>query len=641
MNQATFFNHLPITRPPLAPQTARPSSLFLRFRFAKNALSSPNLQTQVRYAHSSGPTPIRKLFTQLAPYVRPYRWMAFALLFSLIFESGLETATRFSFKYLIDEAVTPRNYKRLLELLGLLGSAALSLAAVSIVADYVWAKLGARVLSDLRSDVYMHVQTLSLDFFQRRKSGDLLSVLIADPETIESCLVTVVPYALLGITGIILSASCMASINIGIAAATVVGTAICFLLPRALLGKANRASFAMREQEGRMSSAIQETLQSQYLIKAFGLERELFNRFRKETQSLVDLTVKANFLSYIVERIPAVSFFILCLGIIGGSSVVAFHGGMSIGEVVSFQVLALGLGSAIGNLTWLAPLVVSATAGLERINEVLEERPTLPDNPNAKALKPFAQSLRFDRVGFAYPPSKDDPAELSHPILRDLTLEIPKGQFVVIVGASGSGKTTLLQLILRLYDPTEGAVLFDGTDLRDATVASLRSQIGFVGQDVLLFDSNVRDNVRMGKLNATDAEILDAMQAAECAHLIKKLPNGLDTLVGEKGAQLSGGERQRIALARALVRKPQILILDEGTSALDSRTETALLATLRALAAQRNITVIAVTHRLGMAPLADKVVVVREGSVESDGPHTQLLAEQGTYASLWQQSATH
>jgi len=567
--------------------------------------------------------------------------MAFALLFSLVFESGLETATRYSFSFLIDQAVIPRNYKRLVELLGLLGSAAILLAAVSILADYVWAKLGARVVSDLRSDVYMHVQTLSLDFFQRRKSGDLLSVLIADPETIESCLVTVVPYALLGISGIVMSASCMASIHPGMAIATVIGTAICFMLPRALLGKANRASFAMREQEGRMSSAIQETLQSQYLIKAFGLERELFNRFRRETQSLLDLTVKANFLSYIVERIPAVSFFILCLGIIGGSSLVAFHGGMTIGNVVSFQVLALGLGSAIGNLTWLAPLVVSATAGLERINEVLEERPALPDKSGARALKPFSQSIRFDHVSFSYPASQEEPDQAPHQILRDLFLEINHGQFVVIVGASGSGKTTLLQLVLRLYDPTQGAVLFDGTDLRDATVPSLRSQIGFVGQDVLLFDSTVRDNVRMGKLDATDREILDAMQAAECLHLVKKLPRGLDTLVGEKGAQLSGGERQRVALARALVRKPQILILDEGTSALDSRTEIALLATLRGLAAQRNITVIAVTHRLGMAPLADKVVVVREGSVESDGSHTQLLAEQGTYASLWEQSTIH
>jgi len=607
-----------------------------RERLAQNRLNSRENSPASAILKS-----IRRLVTQLAPYVRPYYWMALALLISLVFESGLESATRFSFRYLIDEAVIPRNYKRLTELLGLLGSAAVLLAAVSIIADYVWAKLGARVVSDLRSYLYMHVQTLSLDFFQRRKSGDLLSVLIADPETIESCLVTVVPYGLLGVTGIVMSTTLMASIHPAMAAATLVGTTICFLLPRALLGKANRASFAMRQQEGRMSSAIQESLQSQYLIKAFGLERELFNRFRRETQSLVDLTVKANFLSYIVERIPAVAFFILCLGIIGGSSAVAFHGGMSIGSVVSFQVLALGLGSAIGNLTWLAPMVVSANAGLQRINEVLNEHPAMPEKIGAKVLGPFAKSIRFDHVSFAYPAAKHDANEPRPLILRDLTLEIAHGQFVVIVGASGSGKTTLLQLLLRLYDPTQGAVSLDGIDLRDVNVASLRAQIGFVGQDVLLFDSTVRDNVRMGQLDASDTDILEALQAAECAHLVKKLANGLDTLVGEKGAQLSGGERQRIALARALVRKPRILILDEGTSALDSQTEAALLSTLRGLAAQRHITVIAVTHRLGMAPLADKVVLVREGAVESAGPHSHLIEQEGSYASLWEQSTIH
>jgi len=347
--------------------------------------------SDIRYPQGSGPKPIRKLFTQLVPYVRPYRWMAFALLFSLVFESGLETATRGSFSYLIDQAVIPRNYKRLLELLGLLGSAAVLLAGVSIVADYVWAKLGARVVNDLRSDVYTHVQTLSLDFFQRRKSGDLLSVLIADPETIESCLVTVVPYALLGISGVVLSATWMASIHPGMAAATVVGTAICFLLPRALLGKANRASFAMREQEGRMSSAIQETLQSQYLIKAFSLERELFNRFRKETQSLLHLTVKANFLSYIVERIPAVSFFILCLGIIGGSAVVAFHGAMSIGNVVSFQAALLA--TSPGLRLSLSALPPASNASTKFSMNTPRFRKTLPPKRSNRFRKAFVLSM--------------------------------------------------------------------------------------------------------------------------------------------------------------------------------------------------------------------------------------------------------
>lgn len=565
--------------------------------------------------------------------------MGLTLVISLLFESSLESATRFSFKYLIDEAVMPRNYNRLVLLLSLLGSAALLLAVLTVVADYIWAKLGARVLSDLRGDLYTHVQTLSVDFFARRKSGDVLNCFVADADSVESCLVTVVPYGLMGITGLITSTTLMASIHPAMAAATLVGTVICFLLPRAFLRYAGRASLEMRRQEGKLTSTIQETLQSQFLIKVFGLERELYRRFRTETGRLVDLTVRANFLSYIVERIPSVSFFIFCLMIIGGSSLIAFHGGMTIGAVISFQMLALNLGAAIGNLTWLTPLVVDAAAGLERINEIFRERPLLQESPGAYELGSFRESIRFESVSFTYPASARPDGEQARSALHNLSLEFKHGEFVVIVGPSGCGKSTLLHLLLRLYDPVFGRVVFDGKDLREVTFSSLRSQIGFVSQDVLLLDASIRDNVRMGKLDATREEILEAMDLAQCGHLARRLPGGLDAMAGEKGIHLSGGERQRVALARALIRKPRILILDEGTSALDARSEAGLLLTLRRLSQDRGITVIAVTHRLRMAPLADTVAVMRDGTLESCGPHPSLLAEQGTYAALWEQSA--
>lgn len=565
--------------------------------------------------------------------------MGLTLVISLLFESSLESATRFSFKYLIDEAVVPRNYNRLVLLLSLLGSAAILLAVLTVVADYIWAKLGARVLSDLRGDLYAHVQTLSVDFFARRKSGDVLNCFVADADSVESCLVTVVPYGLMGIAGLITSTTLMASIHPAMAAATLVGTIICFLLPRAFLRYAGRASLEMRRQEGRLTSTIQETLQSQFLIKVFGLERELYRRFRTETGKLVDLTVRANFLSYIVERIPSVSFFIFCLMIIGGSSLIAFHGGMTIGAVISFQMLALNLGAAIGNLTWLTPLVVDAAAGLERINEIFRERPLLQENPGAHELGPFRGSIRFESVSFTYPASARLEGAEPRSALHNLSLEFKQGEFVVIVGPSGCGKSTLLHLLLRLYDPLFGRVVFDGSDLREVTFSSLRSQIGFVSQDVLLFDASIRDNIRMGKLDATSEEILRAMEQAQCGHLARRLPGGLDAMAGEKGIHLSGGERQRVALARALIRNPRILVLDEGTSALDARSEAGLLLTLRRLAQDHGITVIAVTHRLRMAPLADTVVVMRDGTVESRGPHPSLLAEQGTYAALWEQLA--
>lgn len=565
--------------------------------------------------------------------------MALSLLLSLLFESTLESATRFSFQFLIDEAVLPHRLDRLTGLLALLGVAAVLLTVLVVAADYLWAKLGAAIVNDLRGDMYRHVQSLSIDFFGRRRSGDVLSCFIGDVDAIELCLVTVVPYAVLGITGILFSGSLLLSIHWKLAIGVMAGVAACFLLPHLFVQKADRAALEMRRQEGRLSSVVQETLQSQLLIKVFGLERELAARFFLETRRLVDIQVRANFLAYLVQRIPNLSFFVLSLLIFGASAAAAFEEQLSLGEIVAFQVLVLGLSGAIGNLTWLTPLIVEARAGLRRVEEILAERPQVAEQPDALVLAPFHDRISFDHVSFTYPDaSAEDDAQPRETVV-DLSLEIRAGEFVVIVGPSGSGKSSLLNLLVRLYDPTSGRILFDGLDLREVQVDSLREQIGYVSQDALLFDLTLRDNVAMGKLGASEAEIRAALEAAEVLELAESLPQGLDTRLGERGARLSGGERQRIALARAVVRQPRILLLDEPTSALDEPTIASLLQTLTRLARQRSITVIAVTHRLHIGPLATRVVVVRDGRVEAVGRHERLLEESGFYAQAWLQSA--
>ena len=580
---------------------------------------------------------MRSLARLYAAYARPYWWMALSLLLSLLFESALENATRFSFQYLIDEAVIPRRPDRLSGLLILLGSAAALLTVLVVVADYLWAKLGAAIVNDLRSEMYRHVQTLSLDFFGRRRSGDVLSCFIGDVNAIELCLVTVVPYGVLGITGILLSASLLLSIHWSLAIAVIAGVTLCFLLPHVFTRKADRAALELRRQEGRLSSVVQETLQSQLLIKVFGLERELARRFFRETRSLVDIQVRASFLSYIVQRIPNLSFFILSLVIFGASAVAAFQGELTIGEIVAFQVLVLGLSGSIENLTWLTPLIVDAKAGLRRVEEILRERPQVAEKPGAVGLAPFHDRIVYDRVSFAYP-ARDDEDGRPKNLVVDVSLEIRRGDFVVIVGPSGAGKSSLLNLLVRLYDPTGGRILFDGVDLREVQLDSLRSQIGYLSQDALLFDMSLRDNVAMGKLGATEEEIRQALDAAEVLGLAESLPQGFDTRMGERGVRLSGGERQRIALARALVRQPRILLLDEPTSALDEPTIASLMETLTRLAKQRSITLIAVTHRLQIAAMASRVVVVREGRVEAVGRHERLLEEAEFYARAWKQS---
>jgi ATP-binding cassette, subfamily B, bacterial len=562
--------------------------------------------------------------------------MTIGLLVSLLAEAGLENLTSFSFGYLIDEAVIPRNAEKLTWLLVALGSATLFLTVLVIIADYLWAKLGAFVVNDLRVDLYRHVQGLSLDFFIRRKTGDVLSVFVSDTNSIETCLVTVVPYGVLGICGIILSMSLLISIHPLLASAALVAVSGCFLLPRLIVGRANKAALEMRRQEGRLSSFLQEGLQSQTLIKVFGLEREMAGRFYQETRELVRIEVKSSFLSYITQRIPTMSFFLVSLLILGAAALAAFHGQLTLGNVVSFQMLVMRLGEAIGNLTWLTPIIVEANAGMTRLKEVFNERTRVAEKPDAVRLGPLEDGIVFDNVRFSYPVAGE---EASRVAVDGVTLRIPKGQFTVMVGPSGCGKSTLLNLLLRLYDPSSGRVLFDGVDVADAQLESLRSQIGFMSQEAALFDMSLRDNLRMGKLDASDQEILRALEVAEIAGKVSELPDGLNTVLGERGARFSGGERQRLALARALVRQPHILLLDEPTSALDAATEAELLETLGRLIREQGITVVAVTHRLRMAAMADKVVVMREGRVEADGHHTDLLSEQGTYATYWQHSA--
>ncbi len=538
--------------------------------------------------------------------------MAAAVLFSLFFESGIDSLTRYSFRYLIDQAVIPKDSSKLVLLLVALGVGAVLLTIMVVIADYLWAKLGALVTSALRRDLFAHVQRLSVDFFGRRTSGDVLSVFMADANEIETFLVAAVPYALLDIAGLAFSASLMATIQPILAVASLIAITLCLWAPRLVSGRAQRAAFETRQQEGRLSSTVQEALQSNAVIRVFGLERETARRFQLGNERLVSLSIRSSFLAYIAQRIPSISFLIVFLAIFGVSSALAFEGVLSIGEVVSFQVLVLGLRAAIENLTWVYPMVVDARAGLQRLDEIFHEQPTVVSKPDAPRLETFTGDIRFEHVSFAYPNGN-----VARESVHDVSLAARKGEFLILAGPSGSGKSTLLHLLLRLYDPTAGAIFIDGMDIRDIDLASLRSLVGFTSQDVFLFDFTIRDNVRMGKLDATDGEIWEALDAAEIGDHVRSLPKGLETVTGERGATLSGGERQRVALARALIRRPQILVLDEATSAQDPEREAELFKMIRRVRDERDMTIIAVMHGPQMTSIADRVVTMQQGRIES------------------------
>jgi ATP-binding cassette subfamily B protein len=311
--------------------------------------------------------------------------------------------------------------------------------------------------------------------------------------------------------------------------------------------------------------------------------------------------------------------------LISGGSYLAYAGSLSVGSLVSFNALFIMVSTAVMGLTAVTPTLLQATGGMQRVRELLDERPSVVERPDARPLPKLASGIRFENVSFGYTPEQTS--------LSDVSMELPAGARVAFVGHSGCGKSTNLNLIMRFYDPQAGRVTFDGIDLREALLDSLYDQVGIVFQESFLFNLSVRENIRLGKMGATDAEVEAAARAAELHDIILRMREGYETVVGERGALLSGGQRQRVAIARALIRDPSLIILDEATSALDPATEAAINDTLERVSAGR--TVVSVTHRLKSVVGFDRVFVFKEGRLIEQGSHESLLRAGGSYAGMW------
>ncbi|HEX8844622.1 MAG TPA: ATP-binding cassette domain-containing protein [Pyrinomonadaceae bacterium] len=340
---------------------------------------------------------------------------------------------------------------------------------------------------------------------------------------------------------------------------------------------------------------------------------------------MTGLATRFNFLSYVSERSPNIGMLLFNVLLIGGGSYLAYQGSLSVGSLVSFNALFITVSTAVMGLTAVTPSLLQATGGMQRVQELLDEQPAILEKPDARPLSPLLSSIRFENVTFGYTPE--------HNNLSDVSMELPAGTRIAFVGHSGCGKSTNLNLIMRFYDPQAGRVLFDGVDLRDARIDSLYDQVGIVFQESFLFNTSIRENIRLGKLEATDAEVVEAAKAAEIHDIIMQMPEGYETVVGERGGLLSGGQRQRIAIARALVRNPSLIILDEATSALDPATEAAINETIERVSVGR--TVISVTHRLKSVVKYDHIFVFQEGRLIEQGSHKGLLYRGGTYAGMW------
>lgn len=561
----------------------------------------------------------------LLGYVKPYTPRAVILIVTLLLEGTFNILLALSLKFIIDLAITPRDANVLALILGGLVVGFLLTAASQVVRDYLYAWLGARILNDIRKEMFRHLQQLSVGFYARSRMGDLLSRFSSDLAAIENAVVLGVPGALLCIINIIFSTCVLFALDWRLALVAMLGLPLCVIGPKILGPRALKVGYTLRGEQATLSSTIQENLGAQQIVKAFSLRNSVLANFEGQADKVAGLATRFNFLSYVTERSPNIAMLLFNVLLISGGAYLAYKGLLSIGSLVSFNALFITVSTSVMGLTAVTPTLLQATSGMQRVSELLDERPAIVEPANARPLPHLSSGITFENVTFGYTATQSN--------LVNVSMNLPKGARVAFVGHSGCGKSTNLNLILRFYDPQAGRVLFDGIDLREAALDSLYAQVGIVFQESFLFNTSVRENIRLGKSGATDSEVEAAARAAELDELIRKMPDGYDTIVGERGGRLSGGQRQRIAIARALIRNPSLIILDEATSALDPATEAAINETLERVSAGR--TVVAVTHRLKSVVDYEHIFVFKEGRVIERGTHESLLRLGESYAGMW------
>jgi len=497
---------------------------------------------------------------------------------------------------------------------------------ISFLLNYRILHLGQRIIFDLRYHLHRHLQKLSLAYYERHQTGRIMSRVMYDVEAIQSLatstLVNLITdsFTLVSIVVIVLvmnwKLACLALLVFPL-------YVLNFLIWR---GRIRQASRRIREKVSRISGVLQEKIAGAKVVKSFTRERSETLLFVRELRENYGLVLTQGRLSLALYTIASI-----LTGL--GTAIVFWYGGrlvlfgqMTIGQLIQFNAYLGMLYSPAVRLVQVNDVIQRALVAVERVFEVLDTLPDVQDAPDAVVLSDIRGHIVFDGVSFGY-----DPNEL---VLKNVNLEVQPGQMIALVGPSGSGKTTLVNLLARFYDPTYGTIYLDGHDLRQIKLQSLRRQIGIVLQETYLFTGTIRDNIRYGKPEATEEEIVRAAIAANAHEFIMELPDDYDTEIGERGVKLSGGQRQRLAIARAILRNPRILILDEATSSLDSTSEALIQSALENLMRGRTSFVIA--HRLSTIMKADRILVMENGIIVDSGTHEELLQRGGLYAKLYE-----